>query len=59
MTTPPTRRVPGWLILLIVIGVPGIVSVAGTLLGAHAVEIVVFSSLCLFSVALMFFYAMG
>ncbi|HQR41969.1 MAG TPA: hypothetical protein PLX97_04780 [Gemmatales bacterium] len=59
MKPPEARRVPGWLILLIVAGVPTLVTIVGSLLGAHAIEIVVFSLLCLFSVALMFFYALG
>jgi len=52
-------RTPAWLILLFVAGVPAVVTVAGILIGAHVVEIVVFSMLCLFSLALVFFYSLG
>lgn len=56
---PTRRRVPRWVVRLIVIGVPAVVTVVGLLTGAHVVEIVVFSMLCLFSMALVFFYALG
>lgn len=44
---------------MIVIGVPAVVTVVGIITGAHVAEIVVFSMLCLFSMALVFFYALG
>lgn len=56
---PRARRLPRWLILSIILGVPTVVTVVGTMLDAHIVEIVIFSMLCLFSVALVFFYALG
>lgn len=58
-TPPKARSVPRWLTLLIVLGVPTVVAVAGSILGAHLVEMVIFSMLCLFSVALVYFYALG
>jgi len=58
--TPPTaRRIPRWLILSFVLGVPTVVTIVGLMIGAHVVEIVIFSMLCLFSLALVFFYALG
>jgi hypothetical protein len=58
--TPPTaRNLPRWLILSFFIGVPTIVTIVGLMIGAHVVEIVIFSMLCLFSLALVFFYALG
>jgi len=57
--TPRMTRTPAWLILLFVAGVPAVVTVAGILIGAHVVEIVVFSMLCLFSLALVFLYSLG
>lgn len=58
--TPPTgRRLPRWLIPIFVFGVPTVVTIVGLMIGAHVVEIVIFSMLCLFSLALVFFYALG
>jgi hypothetical protein len=56
---PSPRRAPTWIILLFILGIPTVVTVTGIIIGAHAVEIVVFSLLCLFSLALVFFYALG
>jgi hypothetical protein len=56
---PEPRRLPRWLVLLIVLGVPAVITVAGITMKAHFIEIVVYSMLCLFSVALVFFYALG
>jgi membrane-associated PAP2 superfamily phosphatase len=53
------RRVPAWVYLCLGLGVPLIVSVAGTIMGAHVMEIVIFTMLCFFSLALVFFYALG
>jgi ABC-type methionine transport system permease subunit len=58
-TSPPARRAPAWIILLFVLGIPMAVTVIGISIGAHAAEIVVFSLLCLFSLALVMFYALG
>jgi hypothetical protein len=58
-TQPEPKRLPRWLVLLIVLGVPAFVTVAGMIMKAHFIEIVVYSMLCLFSVGLVFFYAMG
>lgn len=56
---PSQRRAPTWIILLFVLGIPAAVTVIGISIGAHAAEIVVFSLLCLFSLALVMFYALG
>jgi hypothetical protein len=53
------RRLPRWLVLLIVLGVPALITIAGIIMKVHFIEIVIYSLLCLFSVALMFFYALG
>lgn len=56
---PQARRPPMWMVWSIVLGVPAVVTLAGIMVGAHPAEIVVFSLLCLFSFALVFFYALG
>ena len=55
--TPESKRapVPGWLILTIVLGVPLVITTVGLILGAHIMELVMFSLLCLFGLALVFF----
>lgn len=47
--------VPGWIILLIIFGVPLVITTVGLSLGAHIMEMVMFSLLCLFGLALVFF----
>ena len=56
--TPPTTQrtpVPSWLIWLIILGVPTVIITVGTLAGASMIELVMFSVLCLFGLALVFF----
>ncbi|MBL8824381.1 MAG: hypothetical protein JNJ77_17475 [Planctomycetia bacterium] len=53
------RRAPGWLTWSIILGIPSVVSIVGISIGAQLVEIVIFSMLCLFTMALVFFYALG
>lgn len=55
----PPRRTPFWIVLLFIFGIPTAVTVIGISIGAHAAEIVVFSLLCLFSLALVIFYSLG
>ncbi|HQR08195.1 MAG TPA: hypothetical protein PLN21_15315 [Gemmatales bacterium] len=47
--------VPGWIIALILLGVPFVIITVGLILGAHIMELVMFSILCLFGLALVFF----
>lgn len=47
--------VPGWIIALILLGVPLVIITVGLILGAHIMELVMFSILCLFGLALVFF----
>lgn len=47
--------VPGWIILLILLGVPFAIITIGLILGAHIMELVMFSFLCLCGLALVFF----
>ncbi|HQR08196.1 MAG TPA: hypothetical protein PLN21_15320 [Gemmatales bacterium] len=58
-TSSKAGRIPTWLILMFALGVPIIITIVGLMIGAHVVEIVIFSMLCLFSLALVFFYALG
>ena len=58
--TPQTaNRLPRWLILSFLLGVPAVVTIVGLMIDAYVVEILIFSMLCLFSLALVFFYALG
>lgn len=56
-SAPETKRspVPGWLTALILLGVPVIIFTIGIIMGAHIMELVMFSILCLFGLALVFF----
>lgn len=47
--------VPGWIIAMILLGVPLVIITVGLILGAHIMELVMFSILCLFGLALVFF----
>lgn len=53
------NRLPRWLTMLFVLGVPAVITVVGIFVGAHFMEIVIYSLLSLFSLALVFFYALG
>jgi len=55
----PKRRAPKWLLRSIIFGVPAAVTVVGIMSGAHVAEIVIYSLLSLFSLALVCFYALG
>ncbi len=47
--------VPGWVIALILLGVPLAIITIGLSMGGHIMELVMFSILCLFGLALVFF----
>ncbi|MFT3882067.1 MAG: hypothetical protein QM703_20740 [Gemmatales bacterium] len=47
--------VPGWIIALILLGFPFVIISVGLFFGAHIMELVMFSILCLFGLALVFF----
>lgn len=47
--------VPGWIILLVLIGVPTVIITLGLILGATLIELIMFSLLCLFGLALVYF----
>ncbi len=55
--TPESKRapVPGWLVLTFLLGVPLVIITVGLMMGAHIMELVMFSLLCLFGLALVFF----
>lgn len=44
---------------MFVLGIPTVVTIIGLIMGAHVAEIVIFSMLCLFSLALVLFYGLG
>jgi len=56
-TSPNTKRapVPGWLILSVVLGTPLVIITVGLMMDRHIMELVMFSLLCLFGLALVFF----
>ncbi|MFT3882066.1 MAG: hypothetical protein QM703_20735 [Gemmatales bacterium] len=58
-TPSKSNRLPRWLIPMFVFGIPTVVTIVGLMIGAHLVEIVIFSMLCLFSLALVLFYGLG
>lgn len=47
--------VPRWIVALILLGVPLAITTVGVFMGAHIMEMVMFSILCLFGLALVFF----
>jgi len=49
------KPVPGWVILLILVGVPAAIITIGLSMGGHIMELVMFSLLCLCGLALVFF----
>ncbi|HMP17342.1 MAG TPA: hypothetical protein PKD72_09985 [Gemmatales bacterium] len=57
MTSSPPERapIPGWLLKLIIFGVPACIITMGLWMGATLVELVMFSLLCLFGIALVYF----
>ncbi len=54
-TSSQRAPIPGWIIWLIVLGVPFTIITVGLLMGATLVELIMFSLLCLFGIALVYF----
>jgi hypothetical protein len=55
--SPTSQRapVPSWLVWLILIGVPAVIITVGKIAGATMIELIMFSLLCLFGLALVYF----
>ncbi|MBL8822183.1 MAG: hypothetical protein JNJ77_06305 [Planctomycetia bacterium] len=49
------KPVPIWIVLLLIIGVPTVMITLGMSLGAAFIEMMMFSILCLFGLALVYF----
>jgi hypothetical protein len=58
-SSPPSetkkRRLPGWVLFLIVVAIPTAFITLGRIMGAHYAEIFVFMILCLFGACLTYF----
>lgn len=49
------KPVPLWIVLVLIIGVPTVMITLGVSLGATFIEMLMFSILCLFGLALVYF----